>query len=194
MGMPRVGSKEKLRQFLLANLGKVLDSAELQAAAGGAAEWGRRLRELRDEEGWKILSHNDSAELKPGQYLLRGPPIEKRPPRFERGISARLRAEVLDRNGFTCRMCGLTPGELDPVTNRPVRLHIGHITDKSLGGEDELSNLRALCSSCNQGAKNVTTEKASAIWLLAQIRRAGQDEQRAVFEWLSTKFERRSDR
>jgi 5-methylcytosine-specific restriction endonuclease McrA len=60
--------------------------------------------------------------------------------------------------------------------------------DKSHGGKDELSNLRALCSTCNQGAKNVMTEKPSVIWLLTQIRRAGQDEQRAVYKWLREKF------
>jgi 5-methylcytosine-specific restriction endonuclease McrA len=186
--MNRIGSKEKIRLFLLANIGRVIESHELQAAADGAVQYSRRLRELRDEEGWPILSHNDSTELKPGQYLLREKPTPKTRPHFARTISARLRAEVLDRNGFTCQMCGLTPGEIDPATNRKVRLHIGHIKDKGLGGKDELSNLRALCSTCNQGAKNITTEKASTIWLLSQIRRAGQDEQRAVYAWLRKKF------
>ncbi|MGI6496568.1 MAG: HNH endonuclease [Kiritimatiellia bacterium] len=55
-------------------------------------------------------------------------------------------------------------------------------------GKDELSNLRTLCSTCNQGAKNITTEKPGAIWLLSQVRRAGRDEQKAVYEWLKTKF------
>ncbi len=186
--MSRVGSKEKIRRFLLANIGRVIESHELQAAADGAVQYSRRLRELRDEEGWKILSHNDTTDLKPGQYLLREAPVKMRGPAFQRGISAKLRAEVLDRNGFTCQMCGLTPGEIDPATGRKVRLHIGHIVDKSHGGKDELSNLRALCSTCNQGAKNVTIEKPTGLWLLTQIRRAGQDEQRAVFDWLRSKF------
>jgi 5-methylcytosine-specific restriction endonuclease McrA len=85
-------------------------------------------------------------------------------------------------------MCGLTPGDIDPATKRKVRLHIGHIIDRNLGGKDELSNLRALCSRCNQGAKNITGEKPSTIWLLSQIRRSGLDEQRAVFKWLQKKF------
>lgn len=95
---------------------------------------------------------------------------------------------MLDRNGFTCQMCGLTPGDIDPATGRKVRLHIGHIKDKSLGGKDELANLRALCSTCNQGAKNITTERPSEIWLLAQIRRANLDDQKAVHAWLNKKF------
>jgi len=115
-------------------------------------------------------------------------PPEKPDVAFVQGISAKLRAEVLDRNGFTCQMCGLTPGDIDPTTGRKVCLHIGHIKDKSLGGKNELPNLRALCSTCNQGAKNITAEKPTEIWLLSQIRRAGQDEQQAVFKWLQKKF------
>jgi 5-methylcytosine-specific restriction endonuclease McrA len=79
-------------------------------------------------------------------------------------------------------MCGLTPGELDPISGRKVHMHIGHIVDKSLGGRDEARNLRTLCSACNEGAKNVTVQQPSTIWLLSQIRRAGLDEQRAVFD------------
>jgi len=186
-----MGAKANIRQFLLANIGRVVSKHEIQAAAGpNVTEWARRLREIRDEERWPILSHNDDASLRPGEYLLNAIPAKNANVGFVRGISTRLRAEVLDRNGFTCQMCGLTPGDIDPETGRKVRLHIGHIKDKSLGGKDELSNLRALCSTCNQGAKNVTAEKPSTIWLLSQIRKSGQDEQRAVFDWLKTKFDK----
>ncbi len=119
--MPRIGSKEKIRRFLLANIGRVIESHELQEAADGALQYSRRLRELREEEGWPILSHNDSANLTPGQYMLKEVPTDRRDLGFVRGISAKLRAEVLDRNGFTCQMCGLTPGDIDPATSRTVR-------------------------------------------------------------------------
>lgn len=187
--MRKQGSKERIRQFLLAHVGQVVTSIQLRDAAGpGVSEWARRVRELREDEGWLIRTHNDSAKLKPGEYLLEAAPPPKGATAFSRSISAKLRAEVLDRNGFTCQMCGLTPGDIDPTTGRKVRLHVGHIKDKSLGGKDELSNLRALCSTCNQGAKNVTAIKPDAVWLLSQIRRAGQDDQRAVFDWLRKKF------
>lgn len=185
---PRISAKEAIRRFFEANVGVVVTKEQLRDAAGNVTEWARRVRELRDEEGWPILTHNDLAVLSPGQYLLTRLPPPKKDVRFSRNISAKLRAEVLDRNGFTCQMCGKTPGEVDPDTGRQVRLHIGHIVDKDLGGVDELSNLRTLCSTCNQGAKNVTAEKPTSIWLLAQVRRAGLAEQRDVYEWLRRKF------
>ena len=87
-----------------AHIGVVVTSEEIRAAAGGKTEWARRVRELRGEEGWPILTHNDSADLEPGEYVLREQPPVKRDIAFARGISNKLRAEVLDRNGFTCQM------------------------------------------------------------------------------------------
>lgn len=187
--MGKVAAKEKIRGFFLANIGKVVTSKQIRDAAGeGVSEWARRVRELRGEEGWKIRTHNDDATLRPGEYRLDEEPPERPDIAFERRMSGRLRAEALDRNGFTCQMCGLAAGEIDAVTGRKAHLHVGHIKDKSLGGKDELSNLRTLCSRCNEGAKNITKEKPTTIWLLSQVRRAGQEEQLAVLEWLRKKF------
>lgn len=131
--VPR-SARAKLRRHFLANLGRVMGSAELRAVAGGISEWARRVRELRLQEGYKILTNNDRSDLKPGQYLLEDPKPE---PAFERAIGKQLRAYVLDRNGLTCQMCGAVAGEPHPYDpSRKTRLHIGHIIDKSLGGKD----------------------------------------------------------
>jgi len=183
-----MSASKRIQKLFLANIGKVLKSDEIRDVAK-INSYARRVRELREEKGWPILTHHDRENLKPGEYLLDKMPPDKPDVSFARSMSARIRAQVLDRNGFTCQMCGLTPGDVDPATGRKVRLHIGHIKDKSLGGKDELTNLRALCSTCNQGAKNRTLEKPERIWLLTQIRRAGIDEQKAVYEWLRSKFD-----
>ena len=163
-----------------------MDSRELQEVSGGIAEWARRIRELRNEEGYKILTHNDRSELKPGQYLLEDP---KPQPAFAREISKETRAFILDRNGFTCQMCGAVAGEEHPYDRgRKTRLHIGHIVDKSEGGSDDYANLRAICSVCNEGAANLTLTRPNAAKLLAQVRRAGMSEQREVLKWLRSKF------
>ena len=81
---PKGGARARLRAHFLNNVGRVMGSAELREVAGGISEWARRIRELRTEEGYMILTHNDLASLKPGQYLLRDP---KPQPAFERSIS-----------------------------------------------------------------------------------------------------------
>lgn len=111
--MRKPGSKELIRRFLLANVGNVVTSIQIRDAAGSSvSEWARRLRELRDEEGWPIISHNDDAKLKPNEYRLVSEPPAKYDVDFARGISAKLRAEVLARNGYTCQNCGLGPDEI----------------------------------------------------------------------------------
>lgn len=180
------GARAKLRTHFLANLGRIMETDELRAVAGNISEWARRVRELRTEEGFLILTHNDRSDLKPGQYLLE---TAKPQPAFERGISKETRAFVLDRNGFTCQMCGAVAGEQHPFDpTRKTRLHIGHVIDKSMGGSDQASNLRAICSVCNEGAANLTLDRPSAQKLLIQIRRAPGAEQLEVLEWLIRKF------
>jgi len=182
-----MGARDKLRAHFLANLGRVMGTEELRQVSGNITEWARRIRELRNEEGFRILTHNDRAGLKPGEYLLE---TAKPEPSFQRSISKETRALVLDRNGFTCQMCGAVAGDEHPYDKgRKTRLHIGHIIDKSVGGSDDSSNLRAICSVCNEGAANLTLQRPDALKLLAQVRRAGISEQRAVLEWLKTKFE-----
>lgn len=185
--MKKPGSRSKLRVHFLANLGRVMNSDELREVAGGISEWARRVRELRNEEGYRILTHRDRAELKPGEYLLEDAVPT---PTFTRQVSKETRAVVLDRNGFTCQMCGAVAGEPHPYDpqGRKTRLHLGHIIDKSMGGSDEPSNLRALCSICNEGAANITQDRPSALKLLVQIRRAPGAEQLEVLKWLMQKF------
>jgi hypothetical protein len=182
------GSRTKLREFFRDNVGKVLGSETLREVAG-VSEWARRVRELRNEEGMNIVTHNDRSELKPGQYLL----VDLKPvPAFERGISKETRAYVLDRNGFTCQMCGAAAGETHPFDKtRKTRLHIGHIIDKSMGGTDEPNNLRAICSVCNEGASNLTLNRPDTIKLIAQVRRAPSKDQLDVLNWLISSTLRR---
>lgn len=181
-----MGARDLLRDYFLSNIGKVLDSDELRVASGGISEWARRVRELRNEEGFQILTHNDRSELKPGQYLLL---TAKPEPAFERGISKETRAIVLDRNGFTCQMCGAGAGEPHPFDlSRKTRLHLGHVIDKSMGGTDDPSNLRAVCSICNEGASNVTPDRPSVLKLKAQIRKARGDDQLELLKFLLEKY------
>lgn len=185
----RKGSKQLILDYFLGNLGKVLESRDIQTASGGAVEWARRVRELRNEDGYQILSHKDRADLKPNQYLLE---TIKRTPAFKRNISKETRAWVLERNGYTCQMCGVAAGDPDPFgSERTVRLTMGHIIDKSKGGDDSPQNLRAVCTNCNEGLQNTSLPKPDRVHLLAQVRRATINDQRVLLDWLLQKFKLR---
>jgi len=61
----RQGARVKLREYFLKNVGEILDSETLRVIAG-SSEWARRVRELRNEEGMNIQTHNDRSDFETG--------------------------------------------------------------------------------------------------------------------------------
>jgi 5-methylcytosine-specific restriction endonuclease McrA len=63
-------------------------------------------------------------------------------------LSGSLRYEVLKRAGFRCELCGI------PASERAIE--VDHIVPRKHGGEDDLTNLQALCFKCNanKGARD----------------------------------------
>jgi hypothetical protein len=68
--------------------------------------------------------------------------------RTPRNPNWRLRAQVLMRDGATCRMCGASP-------QTGARLHVDHVKPWSRGGETMLENLQILCDVCNIGKSDI---------------------------------------
>jgi hypothetical protein len=180
-----MGARDRIRDYFISNVGKILITKRLRKV-GGISEYARRIRELRDEEGYQIKSHIDRADLKPGEYILE---TTERKPVIARMISPQLRNEILERNGFTCQLCGAGPGDPDPFNpNRKVRLHVDHVKPISQGGTDDKDNLRVLCSACNQGRANIQPPSDTALNILAKIRKLPRTEQKEIFEFLKRKF------
>jgi hypothetical protein len=180
-----MAARDRIRSYLEANVGKVVTTRQIREVAE-ISDYQRRIRELRDEEGMQIRSHVDRHDLKPGEYILEA---LDRLPAIERSISPQLRNEILERNGYTCQLCGAGPGDPDPFNpGRKVRLHIDHIIPISQGGTDDKSNLRVLCSTCNQGRANIQIPTEDARNILARIRRASRSVQREVYDALKKTF------
>lgn len=59
-----------------------------------------------------------------------------------------IRAKLRDRDGDDCQICGLPLASLDEPW------HIDHIEPQSLGGSDDLRNLRLTHESCNMERGN----------------------------------------
>lgn len=62
--------------------------------------------------------------------------------------SARLKVQVLMRDGNRCRLCGVECN--DGLHN----IHFDHIIPWSKGGDTTLDNLQVLCSDCNLAKGN----------------------------------------
>ena len=184
--MPRGNAaRTKLRNFLKKNVGRVVGAEELQRVAG-ISEWARRVRELRNQEGLDIQTHNDRADLRPGQYILVG---LKPKPSFGHGIPADQRTRILIRNGMTCQLCGIGAGEPYPdEPSKKARLHVDHIIPLSQGGTNMDGNLRSTCSRCNEGRSNLFKPSGETIQVIGLIRRAPQKVQIEVLRFLQNKF------
>jgi hypothetical protein len=185
----KLSAIRRIRIYFEKNVGRVITAKELQAAAGDVSEWARRVRELKDEHGLQILTHNDREGLKPGQYLLET--LELRPV-VKRGMSSKLRKQILERDGGTCQICGSAAGEdsgCEP--GKRCRLQIDHVVPISQGGTDDPSNLRAVCVYFNKDKADVIKPASGqAIAALASIRKLPRDIQREVYEFLRRKFDR----
>jgi HNH endonuclease len=175
-----MSARSRIRAFFEANVGRIVTTRQIGRIAR-ISDYQRRIRELREKEGMQIKSHVDDPALKPGQYLLE---TLERAPVIEHGISASLRTEILARNGFTCEWCGRGSGDVDPLNpNRKVRLHIDH---RDPEGGNARSNLRVLCSACNQGKSNVQPASEKARDIIARLRKISRAEKQEVYERLRT--------
>ena len=98
-------AKIRIEAFFAATVGQVVTREQLDYV-GKIKEGSRRVRELRDEDGWPINSHIDEAALRPGEYrLLSVDPQDRRDP-AQRLYPETLRHQVFARDGFTCQACG----------------------------------------------------------------------------------------
>lgn len=180
-----MSAKDRIRDFLEKNVGKVVTTEKIGEVAG-ISEYGRRVRELRDKEGMEIRTHFDRHDLMPGQYILE---TLNRRPVIGSSISPQLRTRILERNGYTCQACGAGSADTDPFNpSRKVRLHVDHIIPDSQGGETSEENLRVLCSACNQGRSNIQVPSETALNLLARLRRTSRSVRREVYVHLKREF------
>lgn len=107
------------------------------------AYYDRRIRELRDEDGWEIettWAKNIEGKLRPA-YRLKSHIRGKGFPRAH--ISKQDRVYILERDQHTCQLDG---ADLSEGRNNP---QIDHKVPLIRDGKNERSNYQAICSNCN---------------------------------------------
>lgn len=137
--------RDKILLFLKENVGHPVSGEELRYVAGDKTEWARRVRELRTEYGWPVVTRNTGRpELQVGMYLLEE---DRQSPEHDRRIPDEVRGEVLRRDNYTCRRCGWNHKLYNRSDPRHLELH--HIRQHIHGGENSEENLITLCTVCH---------------------------------------------
>lgn len=139
--------KEKLLEYFRANVGKEITGEELKYLARGKSEWARRARELRTEEGWPVLTRvSGRPELKVGIYVLEE---DRQAEVHDRKIPDPIRVKALERDNFSCKLCGWNHKNKNEADRYRTLLELHHIQHHAKGGKNELENLITLCNICH---------------------------------------------
>lgn len=146
---------DKLKAFFKANVGRVVRRDQLDYVANKKKEATRRTRELRDEQGWPILSHVDDPNLRLGEYMLiSGDPSDFSDPN-QREYPIDVRAAVFKRDGYRCQECKRTREDALAAGDTRFILEADHIVGVADPAEltDEekadIDNFRTLCHTCH---------------------------------------------
>ena len=139
------GVKTKILRYLQENLGRAVTGEELRYLAQNRTVWTRRIRELRSEEGWPIVTRNTGRpDLPIGTYLLEA---NRQVPTHDRDIPDPIRRKVLRQQGYRCQECDWTHESWNASDPRHLELH--HIEHYARGGTSVEDNLRTLCTVCH---------------------------------------------
>lgn len=111
-----------------------------------ASEFGRRIRELRTEEGYPIATQfTGRPDLNMGEYVIESKDRIAEP--HDRLIPFEVQKEVYERDDNTCRLCGWQREKWTRKDPRILELH--HIQEHAAGGANVAQNLIVLCSKCH---------------------------------------------
>ena len=144
-------AKARVDSYLRANVGRVVRRDQIDYVAKNVKEGTRRLRELRDEEGWPILSQIDEPSLRVGEYLLLSvDPADFKDP-HQRYYPDAVRKAVFERDDYRCQDCGRNRD--DALREGDIRFflevdHVVGVADPADLTDEErsnLDNLRTLC-------------------------------------------------
>jgi len=135
--------KDKIIEYFRKNVGAEISGEELKYLAKDKKEWARRVRELRTEDGWPIVTKNSGREdLGVGVYVLEE---DRQAYEHDRAIPDPVRVEVLQRDGFKCVKCGWDRSQLAPGDPRKM-LELHHKIQHKDRGENTAENLTTLCN------------------------------------------------
>jgi hypothetical protein len=140
-------AREKILEYLRANVGKEVTGEELSYIVDEVQEWPRRVRELRTEFGWPIVTQvTGRPDLPVGVYVLEE---DRQSEPHDRNIPDAERRAALMRDRYMCQnpTCGWHQDLWNKADPRHLELH--HIQHHRDRGANVAGNLVTLCNICH---------------------------------------------
>lgn len=136
------GSRDRALALLKGYVGQPVTGEQI-AYVAGSREAARRVRELRREFGWRVVTRQSGRpDLPAGTYILEGlDQLEE----HDRQIPDGVYDGVLERDRNRCRKCGWSVDQRSPAGKRQF-LEVHHIIYHHKGGKNEPNNLVTLCN------------------------------------------------
>lgn len=140
-----ISVRDKILTYFRQNVGQKVTGEELKYLARDRSEWARRVRELRTEFGWPIVTRNTGRpDLEVGVYLLEA---DRQSPEHDRRIPDVIKRNVLRRDEYRCTICHWSHHEWNRSDPRHLELH--HEIHHAQGGENTEDNLITVCTVCH---------------------------------------------
>ncbi|PTM10226.1 MAG: HNH endonuclease [Bacteroidetes bacterium] len=137
-----LSARDKILTFLRSNIGKQVTGEELSYVSK-ISDWPRRIRELRTEYGWPVMTKSTGRpDLPVGYYVLAE---DRQDEEHDRHIRNEDRIKVLDRDYCRCVICNwpINSSVHDKFRNR---LELHHIVNHVKKGKNSADNLVTLCN------------------------------------------------
>ncbi len=139
----KLSVSDKIIEYFRRNVGEKITGEELKYLAADKKEWARRVRELRTEHGWPIVTRNSGRDdLDVGVYVLEE---DRQTYEHDRSIPDIVRVAVLQRDGFKCVECGWSRADLRSEDPRKM-LELHHVFHHKDRGANSADNLATLCN------------------------------------------------
>jgi hypothetical protein len=182
-----LGTMKRAALWLVQEVGEgnTFTKGQLRDAFPDVAQIDRRMRDLRDF-GWKIDTNREDIGLDSNEqrFAQRGIPVWE-PGKATRGgtatITSSQRREILARDGYLCRSCGIGPGEKYPATEITSQLDVARRPVRTGGSRREVQ-LIIECNRCRVGGGRDLTADLQDV--LARIGKLPMIEKRMLAGWV----------
>lgn len=182
-----LGTMKRVALWLVqeVTVGNTFTKVSLREAFPDVAQIDRRMRDLRDF-GWKIDTNREDVSLDANEqrFSERGVPVwepGKATRRDTVTITSYQRREILARDGYRCRSCGIGPGEKYAGTEITSQLDVARRQVRMADGRQKIQ-LLIECNRCRIGAKDLVADPQQ---VLARAGKLSAIEKKMLASWMA---------